>query len=320
MSIHNNDKKQLFNRKKSRVSQLVHSKKAIMSFIIATTVVGGTMVTQGFDGNIEKKEDVITTVQPSYNYFDVSLDNEKKDGLLVEAKAEIVAKQIIEDKRVKEEAEAKAEAERKKIEAELKAKAEAEAKAKAEQEAQAKLKAEAVAKAKAEEDAKAERIRVAKVKAKQKEEKIAKEGFYNRNIPLPKEQQAFLYKKVKERNLNFAEVLAFIKVESDFNPNARSSSSYGLLQINRVNHDMLSRKLGTANTPLDPYVNIEWGTYMIADLYDMYRGRGLSGQELKDAVWSSYNKGVGGFQNTGKAHSYINKMIKAQVNMQSLLN
>ena len=317
MNNHNKDnQKQSMKNKKDWIPSIVHSKKFVMSFIIASTMVGGTLVTQSFDGSVEKKEEVITTVQPSYNYFDVSLDNEKKDGLLVEAKAEIVAKQKIEEERLKEEAKIKAEEERKKKEAELKAKEVAEAKAKAEALAKSKAKAEAEAKKKAEQEA--ERKRVAEQKAKQQAE--AKKAYYNASIPLPKDQQAFLYKKVTERGLNYAEVLAFIKVESNFDPYARSSSSYGLFQINGVNHNMLTQTLGTKNAPFDPYVNIEWGTYMIADLYDLYRSKGLSGQALKDAVWSSYNKGVGGYQNTGKAHSYISKMNEAQQNMQSILN
>lgn len=321
MNNQNKDnKQQSLKNKKDWIPSLVHSKKFVMSFIIATTMVGGTVVTQSFDGSVEKKEEVITTVQPNYNYFSVSLDNEKKDGLLVEAKAEIVAKQKIEEDRLNKELKEKekAEEERKKKEAELKAKQEAEAIAREKAEAVATAKAKAKEdKAKAEK-AKAEKEVEQKRIAEQKAE--ASSGYYNGNIPLPKDQQTFLYKKVKQRGLNYAEVLAFIKVESNFDPNARSSSSYGLFQINGVNHTMLTQTLGTNNDPFDPYVNIEWGTYMIADLYDLYRSKGLSGQALKDAVWSSYNKGVGGYQKTGKADSYISKMTKAQHNMQAILN
>ncbi|PLS19632.1 hypothetical protein CVD28_04230 [Bacillus sp. M6-12] len=291
----------------SWVKKPFYSKKFVMSFMIASTVVGGTMVTQGFDAGVEKKEEVITTVEPSYNYFDVSLDNEKKEGLLLEAKAEIVAQQKLEEKRLKEEAEAKAKAE---AEAKAKAKAEAEAKAKAEAEAKARAEAEAEAKAKAE----------AEAKAKREAEEKARQGFYNGNIPLSKDIQSYLYKKAKERGLDLAETLAVMKVESGFNPNAKSSSSYGLFQINGVNHQMLSQKLGTANKPFDPYVNIDWGTYMLSDLYKTFKAKGLSGQELREVVLSSYNKGIGGYQNSGKAYSYINKVNQAQTQMRNYVN
>jgi soluble lytic murein transglycosylase-like protein len=297
----NNRKEQftkIITKTKSWTNKQIYSKKFVMSFLIASTVVGGTVVSQSFDAGVEKKEEVIMTVEPSYNYFDVSLDNEKKDGLLLEAKAEIVAKQKLEEQRLKEEAEAKA-----KAEAEAKAKAEAEAKAKAEAEAKAKAEAE----------------RIAKEKAKREAEERAKQGFYNSNIPLSKDVQSYLYKKVKERGLDLSETLAVIKAESNFNPNARSSSSYGLFQINGVNHDMLARKLGTANKPYDPYVNIDWGTYMLADLYKTYQAKGLSGQELREVVLSSYNKGIGGYQKSGKAYSYINKINSAQSQMRNFV-
>lgn len=310
MSNQKNRKSENLNHTKSKEKKRGHAKKLLMGYLIASTLLGATMVTQGFDAGVEKKEQVITTVEPSYNYFDVSLDNEKKDGLLIEAKAEIVAKQKLEEKRLKEEAEAKARAE-------ALAKAKAEALAKAEAEAKAKEKAEAEEKARIEAEAKAKAEQVAREKEKREAEEKARQSFYNSTIPLPKEQQAYLYNKVKERGLDLVEVLAVIKVESGFDPYARSSSSYGLFQINGVNHQMLAQKLGTANKAFDPYVNIDWGTYMLSDLYGRYRAKGLSGQELKEVVWSCYNKGEGGYQNTGKAMNYIHKMNKAQSEIQS---
>lgn len=132
---------------------------------------------------------------------------------------------------------------------------------------------------------------------------------YNQNIPMPKAHQEYLYKLTNEYGLDFMKTLALIKHESGFEVNIVSDTNdYGYFQVNLINHEDLSRTLGTANAPLDPYINMRWGTYMLADLYMYWGERGYSGQGLDDAVWSSYNKGLGGFKKYGHATEYIHKM------------
>lgn len=137
-------------------------------------------------------------------------------------------------------------------------------------------------------------------------------SIYNPNIPMPKEHQEYLYKRCQELGLNYKKTLASIKHESDFNVNVVSETNdYGYFQINKVNHQDLSQKLDTANSPLNPYVNIDWGTYMLSDLYNYWKDQGYTGTGLDNAVWSSYNKGLNGFKKYGQATAYINKMQEA---------
>lgn len=132
-----------------------------------------------------------------------------------------------------------------------------------------------------------------------KQQESQNESFYIKSLPMPYEHQKYLYEMTKKRGLDYKETLAFIGHESEFNPNAQGANNYGYFQISSVNHSSLASKLGTKVTPFDPYVNINWGTYMISELYKKYGN--------KDAVLSAYNKGEGGYAKTGKATAYIQK-------------
>ncbi|WP_180953811.1 LysM peptidoglycan-binding domain-containing protein [Bacillus sp. M6-12] len=133
-------------------------------------------------------------------------------------------------------------------------------------------------------------------------------SIYNPKVPMKKEQQEYLYKLTQQRGLDYKKTLALIKTESTFNPNALGGSNYGLMQINKVNHASLAKTLKTANKPYDPYINMNWGTYMLSDLYKYWKGRGLTGTKLDQYVWSSYNRGLGGAKKYGIKTSYVNKM------------
>lgn len=141
--------------------------------------------------------------------------------------------------------------------------------------------------------------------------------YYNPNINMPIEHQEYLYGKVVERNLDYNKVIALIETESGFDSEVISSTEdYGYFQINRINHETLAGELNTLNEPLDPYVNIEWGTYMLADLYEYWEEKGIEGESLDHYVWSSYNKGITGFIKNGAAKWYISKIEKHLANQQ----
>jgi soluble lytic murein transglycosylase-like protein len=137
-----------------------------------------------------------------------------------------------------------------------------------------------------------------------------KTQIYNPRIPMKKEYQEYLYKLCLQRGLDYKKTLALIKTESSFNPKAHGGNNYGYFQVNKINHASLSKKLRTPNKPYDPYVNINWGTYMLSDLYRYWKNKGIKGRQLDEYVWSSYNRGLNGFKKHGKAYSYINKMRK----------
>ena len=132
---------------------------------------------------------------------------------------------------------------------------------------------------------------------------------YNSDIPMPVEHQKYLYELTEEYELDYLKTLALIQHESVFNPNATNETNdYGYFQINQINHVQLSKDLDTPNAPLDPYVNIKWGTFMLSELYERWEDEGYSGEHLDYAVWSSYNRGNVGFMRNGYADAYIKKM------------
>lgn len=156
-----------------------------------------------------------------------------------------------------------------------------------------------------------------------KTEKVqkAEKGFsYNEDVPMPKAHQEYLYELTTEYGLDYVKTLAVIQHESVFDPNATNETQdYGYFQINIVNHQHLSELLGTQNAPFDPYVNMEWGTYMLSDLYAYWSEQGYQGQGLDDAVWSSYNKGKAGFLKYGHATEYIHKMKASIQKIESVM-
>lgn len=146
------------------------------------------------------------------------------------------------------------------------------------------------------------------------------EGFeYDADIPMPKAHQSALYKLCKKKGLDYKKALAVIQHESQYDPNEISETNdYGYFQINKVNHADLVKKLNTPNKPLDPFVNIEWGTTMLSDLYAYWQDKGITGDRLDEYVWSSYNKGIGGFREHGKAVTYIKKVREALTEIRTL--
>lgn len=141
---------------------------------------------------------------------------------------------------------------------------------------------------------------------------------YSEKLPIPYEHQEYLYSLCMQYGLEYEKVLAVMEHESKFDPNAiGATSDFGYFQINSINHAWLSETLGTPNAPLDPYVNMQWGTFFLADLYEYWENQGLTGTALEEAVLSSYNKGKTGFRRTGKATNYIEKVRESYALIQN---
>jgi len=139
---------------------------------------------------------------------------------------------------------------------------------------------------------------------------VEEAGFeYEAEIPMPIAHQEYLYDLCMERGLDYKKALAIIQHESVYNSYIVSDTNdYGYFQINTVNHERLANTLQTANNPLDPYININWGTYMLSDLYEYWSKQGITGDALDVYVWSSYNKGLTGFKKYGPADEYVEKV------------
>lgn len=98
--------------------------------------------------------------------------------------------------------------------------------------------------------------------------------------------QEFTYYLAYGYNIDFYLLMALMEQESMYEVDAISSTGdYGLMQINRCNHEWLSEELGITDF-LDPYQNIMAGTYEIHRLFEKY------GDTNK--VLMAYNLGEGG--------------------------
>lgn len=160
----------------------------------------------------------------------------------------------------------------------------------------------------------------ATIQSKPKQEIVKKESLppskspYSPSIPLSREHQELLYTRCMELGIDYEKALAVMEHESKFDPNAiGATSDYGYFQINKINHKWMSDVNHTANQPLDPKTNILWGTYMLDWLHEHWKDKGKSGDALDVAVWSSYNKGIGGYQQTGEATEYVSKVRESLV-------
>lgn len=103
------------------------------------------------------------------------------------------------------------------------------------------------------------------------DEWIANEIVYY-DIPLSEELQYYTY--IRCVDLGIAEyyelILATMWQESNFNPELISNTNdYGLMQINKCNHDWLSKELNITDF-LDPYQSIDAGTHIFASLLLKY--------------------------------------------------
>lgn len=128
------------------------------------------------------------------------------------------------------------------------------------------------------------------------------------NVPLNKELQAVVHNRCAEFGLDEGMVYAVIKTESEFK-NVVKNDDYGLMQINEINHDALLSAVGKSDV-MDEETNILMGTYLLRQLYQHWTERGLSGEELRVAVLSSYNRGISGYEENGVARGYVSKIYR----------
>ena len=90
------------------------------------------------------------------------------------------------------------------------------------------------------------------------------------DIALSNKKQDYVRQMCKKYNVSFEMVLALMKVESGYKENAKSKTNdYGIMQINKCNHEWLSEALGITDF-LDPYQNVMAGTYKFYLLFNEY--------------------------------------------------
>ena len=140
-------------------------------------------------------------------------------------------------------------------------------------------------------------------------------GVAKININMDIDHQEYLYLLCQNYNLDFVKTLGLIGHESVYNSNAQGinkdkngniiSIDYGYMQINNANREWLSEATNTPDAPLNPYINLEWGTYVLNSLYVSFEKEGYTGKDLDEAVWSAYNRGRTGFRKYGVKEDYV---------------
>lgn len=103
-------------------------------------------------------------------------------------------------------------------------------------------------------------------------------GYYPKDVdetiyyklPMDKELQKFIIALCEEENVDAKLIYSMIDHESKFDPDAISSTGdYGLMQINKSNHDWLADLYGISDF-LDPYENVYCGVKIIASYLEKY--------------------------------------------------
>lgn len=108
------------------------------------------------------------------------------------------------------------------------------------------------------------------------------------NVPLDKELQKYTYDMCRYYGIEdqYEVVLAVMWRESNFTPDAISSTDdYGIMQINKCNHEYLYSTLGITDI-MDTKDNIHGGVYILSTLFSKY--------ETTSKVLMAYNMGPGG--------------------------
>lgn len=92
------------------------------------------------------------------------------------------------------------------------------------------------------------------------------------DIPLSKELQDYIRNLCDEYGVPIELVIAIIDVESTFRADVVSKTNdYGLMQINKCNHEWLTDKLGVTDF-LDPYQNIYSGVHILSSHLEVTNG------------------------------------------------
>ena len=135
---------------------------------------------------------------------------------------------------------------------------------------------------------------------------VKDKDFIPLDIPLDAEIQAYIYYLCEAYEMDFNFVMGLIKTESSFQVDIISKTNdFGLMQINKINHEWLSKKFGFDDY-LDPYQNVQAGLYILRNLFEKY--------EKPNMVLMAYNMGETGARRLWEQEifqsNYSNKVIE----------
>ena len=148
--------------------------------------------------------------------------------------------------------------------------------------------------------------------------------FYTQNYPV--HYRDTILKYAAEYELDPLFILAVMKTESDFNPNAVSEAdARGLMQIAETTFDWIKDKLNDETSVFSdmytPEINIRYGTFFLHYLYQEFEslelaaaayhaGRGAVNDWLTDSTLSSDGETLHKIPSSVTAH-YVNKVMNA---------
>ena len=127
------------------------------------------------------------------------------------------------------------------------------------------------------------------------------------DLPLSVELQLYTYDMCNEYGIvdSYELVLAMMWKESHFKPNTISSTNdYGIMQINKINHEWLSERLGITDF-LDAKQSIKAGVYIISTLLNKYNN--------EHKALMAYNLGEAGAKRYWKRGTYTSSYSSAVV-------
>lgn len=128
------------------------------------------------------------------------------------------------------------------------------------------------------------------------------------DVSLDVDIQEFVYYLSAGYNIDFTLVMALMQHESSFRADVVSSTDdYGLIQINRCNHEYLTKTLGVTDY-FDPYENIRAGMFTLRKLFERYQDINM--------VLMAYNMGEGGASKLWERGIYETNYSKAILQIQ----
>lgn len=120
------------------------------------------------------------------------------------------------------------------------------------------------------------------------------------DVPLDGDVQEYILELCNQYEMDPVLVLAVMHVETRFDPAAVSKTGdYGLMQINKVNHEGYRKILGITDF-LDAKQGALAGIYMLWDLREHY------GCDTENKILMAYNRGIGGAKKLWKQGIYSN--------------
>lgn len=132
--------------------------------------------------------------------------------------------------------------------------------------------------------------------------------FIPLNCKMDEQTQKFIFYLCKGYDIDWTLVMAMIQQESSFRPSIVSKTGdYGLMQINKCNHEWLSETLGVTDF-LDSEQNVRAGIFVLRKLFEEYTEPNL--------VLMAYNMGSNGAEtlwNKGiYTTPYVDKILEYQ--------